>query len=52
MTTSEGTEWTWESESDMREHYLELFPLVDFEDEVVDPSGGELLHTNPDKFPF
>ena len=29
-----GSEWTWEPESEMREHYPELFTLADFEDEV------------------
>ena len=29
-----GSEWTWEPEVEMREHYPELFEGVDFEDEV------------------
>ncbi|KAL4565797.1 hypothetical protein LXL04_029903 [Taraxacum kok-saghyz] len=29
-----GSEWTWEPEAEMREHYPELFEGVDFEDEV------------------
>ena len=29
-----GSEWTWESEAEMQEHYPELFDAVDFEDEV------------------
>nr|KAJ0216025.1 hypothetical protein LSAT_V11C300153800 [Lactuca sativa] len=29
-----GSEWTWELEAEMREHYLELFTTADFEDEV------------------
>lgn len=27
-------EWTWEPENEMNEHYLELFALVDFKDEI------------------
>lgn len=30
-----GSEWTWEPEEDMREHYPELFMAADFEDEVL-----------------
>ena len=29
-----GSEWTWEPEAEMREHYPTLFTSVDFEDEV------------------
>lgn len=29
-----GSEWTWESESEMREHYPNLFMAIDFEGEV------------------
>ena len=29
-----GSEWTWELEAEMREHYLDLFAATDFEDEV------------------
>ncbi|CAH1418427.1 unnamed protein product [Lactuca virosa] len=29
-----GSEWMWEPEAEMREHYLELFAAADFEDEV------------------
>ena len=29
-----GSEWTWEPESAMREHYPYLFTTADFEDEV------------------
>ena len=28
------SEWTWESEAEMREYYLELFIVADFKDEV------------------
>ena len=29
-----GSEWTWEPEDKMREHYPELFDAVTFEDKV------------------
>ena len=29
-----GSEWTWEPEEEMREHYPELFSATDFEGEV------------------
>ena len=29
-----GSRWTWETEAEMREHYLDLFAAADFEDEV------------------
>lgn len=29
-----GSDWTWGTKSEMREHYLELFTLEDFEDKV------------------
>ena len=29
-----GSEWTWEPEAEMREHYPELFEGRDFEDEI------------------
>ena len=29
-----GSEWTWEPEAEMREHYPELFATADFADEV------------------
>ena len=29
-----GSEWTWESEAEMREHYPEMFTATDFKDEV------------------
>ena len=29
-----GSEWTWEPESEMREHYPNLFSAADFEGEV------------------
>ena len=29
-----GSEWTWELDDDMREHYPELFAAADFKDEV------------------
>ena len=29
-----GSEWTWEPEAEMREHYPELFEGIDFEDEA------------------
>ena len=29
-----GSEWTWEPEDEMKEHYLELFRETDFKDEV------------------
>ena len=29
-----GSEWTWESENEMREHYPDSFASVDLEDEV------------------
>ena len=29
-----GSEWTWEPEAEMREHYPELFATTDFKDEV------------------
>ena len=28
-----GSEWTWEPEEEMREHYPKLFTATDFEDE-------------------
>ena len=29
-----GSEWTWDLEDEMREHYPDLFSVPDFEDEV------------------
>ena len=29
-----GSEWTWESEEEMRDHYPDLFESTDFENEV------------------
>lgn len=29
-----GSEWTWESDEEMREHHPELFTIADFEDGV------------------
>ena len=29
-----GSEWTWEPEAEMREHYQDLFAAVDFEEKV------------------
>ena len=29
-----GSEWTWEAEAEMPEHYPTLFTPADFEDEV------------------
>ena len=29
-----GSEWTWETEDETKEHYLEFFGAADFEDEV------------------
>ena len=29
-----GSEWTWETKAEMREHYPDLFVIMNFEDDV------------------
>ena len=38
-----GSEWTWEPEDDMQEHYPDLFSSTDFEEEVLSKWGRVVI---------